>query len=183
MGERGDLMRQYFSNIPSINYNGVNLRDLMLKAVIAREVLDTGVVFYPYTLRDGDTPQSIAYDYYGSVEYDWLVMFSNQMVDQVYQWYMSTSDFDSYIEAYYGTIANAMATTHHYESVSGGLQYTPTSYQYNTTGLDSTTGLPLYAVDCYTWETQQNEAKRNINLINKAYASAIALELEKKLAP
>jgi hypothetical protein len=174
-------MRQYFSNIPSINYNGVNLRDLMLKAVVAREVLSDGIVFYPYTLRDGDTPQSIAYDYYGSVEYDWLVMFSNQIVDPVYQWYMSQTDFDSYIVAYYGSIANAMATIHHYESSPTGLEYTPTSYAYNPTGLDEN-GLPLYPVDCYTWETQQNEAKMSIMLINKAYASAIALELEKKLA-
>jgi hypothetical protein len=175
-------VRAYFSNIPSINYNGVNLRDLMLKAVIAREVLADGVIFYPYTLRDGDTVQSIAYDYYGSVEYDWLVMFSNQAVDPYYDWYMSSSDFDSYIEANYGSIANAQATIHHYESVVGGLEFTPTTYQYNTTGLDPTTGLPLYSVDCYTWETEQNEAKRNIMLVNKSYASKIALELETKLA-
>jgi hypothetical protein len=175
-------MRAYFSNIPLISYRGVNLRDIMLNARIAREVLDTGVMFYPYTLKDGDTPESIAYDYYGSVEYNWLVFFSNQIVDPLFQWYMQQTDFDAYIEANYGSLTNAMNQIHHYESAPGGLQYTVTSYQYNPTGLDEN-GLPLYPVDCYTWETQQNEARRGIKLINKQYASAIALELEKRLAP
>lgn len=173
-------MRSYFANLPIIDYSGVKLRDLMTSARIAREVLDTGVVFYPYTLQDGDTLTSIAYDYYGSVEFDWLVLFSNQMVDPVFDWYMSSDDFDLYIEANYGSVPTAMHTIHHYESHQGGLEYTPTDYAYNPTGLDES-GLVLYAVDCYTWESRKNEAKRSIRLINKKYASAIALELEKKL--
>jgi hypothetical protein len=174
-------MRQYFANLPLLDYKGVKLRDLMSHAALTRQVLQQGIMFYPYTLQDGDTSTSIAYDYYGSVEYDWLVLFSNQIVDPVFQWYMSQDDFDNYIEANYGSLTAAMSTVHHYESAPGGLQYTPTSYQYNPTGLDEN-GIPLYPVDCYTWETQQNEARRSIKLINKQYASAIALELEKKLA-
>jgi hypothetical protein len=157
------------------------LRELMSNARIAREVLDQGVLFYPYTLQDGDTPTSIAFDYYGSIEYDWLVLFSNEIVDPVYGWYMSQDDFDAYIEANYGSVPAAMALIHHYESSVGGLQYTPTSYAYNTTGLDEN-GLVLYPVDSYTWEERNNAARRSIKLINKTYAASIALELEKKLA-
>lgn len=173
-------MRQYFANIPLIDYRGVKLRDLMTNARIAREVLDTGVIFYPYTLQDGDTPTSIAYDYYGSIEFDWLVLFSNEMIDPVFDWYMGQDDFDKYIEANYGSVPAAMSLIHHYESSETGLEYTPTSYAYNDTKLDEN-GLPLYEVDCYTWENRQNEAKRSIKLVNKKYASSIALELEKKL--
>jgi hypothetical protein len=173
-------MRAYFANLPLINYRGSVLRDIMSNARLARDVLDNGLVFYPYTLQDGDLPTSVAFDYYGSVEFDWLVLLSNQMVDPVFDWIMSQSDFDNYIEANYGSITAAMSTIHHYESSPTGLQYSPTSYQYNVTGLDES-GLSLYSVDCYTWEMLANEAKRSIRLINKKYASAIALELEKTL--
>lgn len=174
-------MRQFFANLPLLNYNGVMLRDLMSHAALTRQVMDQGVMFYPYTLQDGDTPQSIAFDYYGSIEFDWLVLYSNMLIDPLYDWFMSQDDFDNYIEANYGSLTAAMSTIHHYESCVGGLQYTPTSYAYNTTKLDEN-GLPLYAVDCYTYETRVNESKRSIKLINKQYASAIALELEKRLA-
>jgi hypothetical protein len=173
-------MRQYFSNIPLVDYRGVKLRDLMTNARIAREVLEQDIVFYPYTLQDGDIPTSVAFDYYGSVEFDWLVLLSNGMVDPVFDWYMSQDDFDSYIDANYGSSSVAQTFIHHYESSQGGLEYTTTSYQYNATGLDEN-GLPLYPVDYYTWEMRKNEAKRSIVLINKKHASAIALELEKKL--
>lgn len=169
-------MRQYFSNHPVITYRGLNIRNLMLNAQVVKGVLSKTSVVYPYTLEEGDTPTMIAYDYYGSVDYVWLVLLSNDMIDPYTDWYKGTLDFESYLAKTYGSVANAMSTIHHYAGTDL-VDATPTTYQYMTA---EEQGLyhPVYV---YDWEASRNEARRTINLIDSNSAPRIALELERLL--
>lgn len=171
-------MRQYFSNHPIIEYRGLNLRNLMLSAGIVKGVLNKMSVAYPYTLQDGETPNMVAYDYYGSVEYVWLIFLANHIVDPYTQWYKSQNDFDQYIIKTYGSIPYAHATIHHYSDGSATCPpITPTSYAY----LDPVEQAQYFPVSIYDWETSLNEKRRTIQLIDKTQAPRISLELERLL--
>lgn len=172
-------MRQYFSNHPVITYRDLQIRNLMLSARVAKGVLDKVSVVYPYTLEDGDTPTMIAYDYYGSVDFVWLVLLANNIVDPYTQWYKSQYDLDQYIAKTYGSIAEAMATTHHYAHNTDDTypMVTPTSFAY----LESEFKSQFHPVSVYDYEVSLNEARRTINLIDSNKASQIALELERLL--
>lgn len=93
----------YFGMYPSINYGGRQAKNIMLGVRVLPEVTKRWSVSYPYTIQDGDTPLSIADDYYGSINFDWLVMLSAQIVDPFYQWPMNTDELRDYINDKYGS--------------------------------------------------------------------------------
>jgi len=82
------MSRQYFKNFPIVNYNGISLRNIMLKSSFIREILLSSSL-YDYTVPEGERITTVAYDYYGSVDYAWLIMISNQLIDPYFQWPMT----------------------------------------------------------------------------------------------
>lgn len=172
-------MRSYFGNYSIVEYNGQKIRNIMHSAQLAANVLDRADVWYPYTLQDGDTPTMIAFDYYGSIEYVWLVLFSNNITDPTSEWHKSQEQFDAFLIKKYGSIEAAMSEIHHYEK-SDDATYppvTPTTYEYMTT--EEKIGLSI--VYTYDYEMAINEARRSIRLIDRGAASKIAFELETTL--
>jgi hypothetical protein len=172
-------MRQYFSNHPVIEYRGLNIRNLMLSARVVKDVLSKSTLLYPYTLEEGETPTMLAYDYYGNIDYVWLIFLANNMIDPVTDWYKSQDDFDQYLIKKYGSIEEAMGTIHHYRSISdlSAPEVSAETYQYATL---EERGL-LSPVSAYDFEVSSNEIKRNINLIDRSQAAKISLELERLL--
>lgn len=59
------MSRQYFKNFPIVNYNGISLRNIMLKSSFIREILLSSSL-YDYTVPEGERITTVAYDYYGS---------------------------------------------------------------------------------------------------------------------
>lgn len=98
------MASQYFKNFPIVNYNGVSLRNIMLKSSFASDLFLSSQGFYDYFIEDGDRPTTVAYNYYGSVDYAWLVILANQIIDPYFEWPLSTTEFDDYIIDKYGSI-------------------------------------------------------------------------------
>lgn len=173
------MSSSYFSNIPLIEYDGQNLINLMINSRMTQEVLTTTAAFYPYTLQDGDTPTTIAAKYYGSIQYVWLVYFSNNIIDPVSQWYKSAENFDLYMIDLYGDLETATSTVLYYSSADDETYptVTPTTYSFMTN--EQRMGfVPIYAYDFYH---QVNQNRKTIRLVDDSFASTIALELEKSL--
>ena len=177
-------MRQFFKNHPMISYNNQQMRNLLVSAQLTRQILDDTTSFLPYTVQEGETPTTIAFDYYGHVDYTWLVLFSNHTIDVYTDWPKTQEQFNEYILKQYSftTLQPAFSTIHHYVDPSDPTYplVTPTTYQF----LDPSNPLKarLRPVSIYDHEMQLNEAKRAIVLVDKVYAARIALELEKKLS-
>lgn len=110
------MSRQYFKNFPLVDYNGISLRNIMLKSSFLREILLSSS-FYEYIVPEGERITTVAYDYYGSVDYAWLVMFSNQLIDPYFEWPMTDKEFESYITAKYGSVDAAKG---YYQGNSNG---------------------------------------------------------------
>lgn len=90
-------MSNYFDQMPIINYNGYQVRDLTRRNRLLPVSISNPYLFLPYTISDEDRPEDIAYYYYGSTDYTWLVLLANNIIDPYHQWPLKEDDFNKYI--------------------------------------------------------------------------------------
>jgi hypothetical protein len=118
-------MANYFNYFPSTFYTVDNKNENALDIVtniISRFSFENSLkensnVFYPYEIKDSDTPESIAYKLYGSSERHWIVLMFNDIIDPQYDWPLSYPNFIQYVNEKYA--ANGAANT----TVQTGLQW------------------------------------------------------------
>jgi len=89
-------MSRYFTNFPKINYQGKQVRNITNRSKVRDDLLSDPFIFLPYTVADGEQPETVAQLYYGSVDDTWLVLLANNMADPYYDWPMSDEEFDQY---------------------------------------------------------------------------------------
>ena len=203
-------MAKYFSKFPKLvhsndNVAGTLVTNLMTRIKLTDSVLNNFLVYYKYDIQEGDTPEIIAEKYYGDAEKHWLVLLSNQIIDPFYEWPMSYQQFSAYIDEKYGSQAAALATNHHYEkiitSVDSLTSITTTNvYQIDLTaytnmssslgtvsksfgnGVNVTVTTSRREIDCYQYENELNESRRNIQLLEASYAYQVDSELNRLLS-
>ena len=190
------------------NGNSIVLRNLLVRTGLIPQLAKNPLLMYRYAVQDGDTPEIVANKYYGSPFRYWITMYGNpQMMDPQSDWPLSTKNFTIYLQDKYATSANGTAnvlsytlgTVHHYEKVITTIDNTTKTTAIKVVEVDQDTYnsiIPLtttstfpdgssitYTVEpnvvsIYTYEDQANEAKRNIDLINSTYASAIETQYQ-----
>jgi hypothetical protein len=193
---------QYFATLPKIVYIDKDrvsrvFTNLMSRANIVGSLLNNPLVFYTYDIQDEDTPEIVAYKYYGDSYRYWLLLYCNQMVDPQWDWPLSYRQFEVYITDKYQDF-NPYSTVHHYEKII-------TKYDVNTLTttedvliIDEDTynsivegtnsyNLPTGTVTVtttkkvvyyYDYEMKLNESKRNIKILNKIYADQFEKEFK-----
>jgi len=199
---------QYFSTLPKFVYynpitnNPVILTDLLARASVIPSIFSNPLLFYQYDVQDGDTPETVAYKYYGDSYRYWLVMFSNQYLDPQWDWPLNYAEFHAYITNKYQS-TDPYNTVYQYQLITTQYDESTQTTTINTVAISQATYestpvtqsasyvLPTGRVDVtittnaltfYEWELQQNEAKRTINLINVDYADEVETELKKLMA-
>lgn len=116
-------MARYFNYFPKTIYSK-EVKNQSLDTVtniIARfgfeESLKTNsTTFYPYEIKDGDTPEIIAKKFYDHQERHWIVLLFNDIVDPQFDWPLQGRVLNEYIDKKYS--ANNYADTAN-TSVSG----------------------------------------------------------------
>lgn len=151
---------RYFDQFPIIQYNKFDTRNIIAKVKLSDVLNEEYFSYANYTLKEFDSPWTIAHDYYGSVDRTWLVYLSNNIIDPYYEWYMDQENFDNYINKKYGSYEAAISNISHYKDANGDI-YTKDTYTYGSTDLKNS----LTAVTDYTKELEENESRRNIRLI------------------
>lgn len=147
--------------------------DLNVRFSIIDSIYNNKSSFYTYSWEDGDTPDKIAYHYYGDHYFDWIVMISAQAFDWLHDFPMSEIMLEEYIvEKYNIDFMESFSTIHHYED-GDGYVIDLTQYMIEPE--------PKKIVYIYDYEYEQNELKREIKLISKELLSSIDSELNKKL--
>lgn len=179
------MSNAYFRNIPLVQYQGKYARNVILRAKFIDSVIQNYYAFYPYVIKDGQTAEQIAYDYYGDCDLDWLVWFSNQVVDPYYEWPMKQDLLDTYIDKKYGDFVTAVETVHHYvynksvepsdpnQNYIDDFKMTPETYSF----LDTIEKSYWKPVTCYDYEFQLNESKRTIQLVDNDLLDQILREI------
>lgn len=170
-------MSDFFENFPLIvdQYTNRKLRNILLSVKIPDNIINNNTLFYPYTVKEGETPTIVAFNYYGDISSVWLIAAANDIIDFTSQWVKSQPDFDAYIVSKYGSQANAQSTIAYYQHKTDSTYplVTPTSYA----AFDNQKQTLFNAISAYQDEWTTNENKRSIQLIDKNVAPNLLFEL------
>jgi hypothetical protein len=94
-------MSNYFSYFPKENYKGKIIRDITKRTNFIQKNLSDPLLFLPYTVTEDDKPEDIAHYYYGSVDYTWIVLLVNNVIDPYNDWVLNENQLRKFIEKKY----------------------------------------------------------------------------------
>jgi hypothetical protein len=166
----------YFSKFPQIIYDAKGNGNFqivtnMLKRVALKTKVRTNTLLYDtYDVKEGETPESIAFKLYGDSEYHWIVLYVNNITDRYHDWPMSTPQFLDFVNEKY---ANPDAL-HHYEiPQSSG----DTTIKIDI-GTDNTDYPSATTVTNFEFEQDRQDTVRQIRLLDPAYVDQVTAEFE-----
>ena len=87
----------YFKHYPKTQFDGYELADITRKFKLSKVTEDTAVDYMTYTIKEGETPEDVAFYYYDSVDLAWLVLMANDIIDPYTQWPKSESNLERFI--------------------------------------------------------------------------------------
>jgi predicted DNA-binding ArsR family transcriptional regulator len=200
---------QYFNSLPKIIYTdafGISriFTNIISRISILPSILKNPLVYYKYDIQDGDTPEIIAYKYYGESYRYWIVLFANQLLDPQWDWPMAGNVLEKYIVAKYSD-TNVYTTTHHFEKIITHIdnqslttttdvvvidesEYNSLVESTNTFTIPTsptttvTVNTTKRLVNIYEYELELNESKRNINILNVSYVEQLEQEFIKLMS-
>ena len=157
----------YFSEFPTIPYdaegNGKfkDVKNLLRRVGIRAKVKSNTMLYDTYDVKNGETPESIAFKLYDNAELHWVVMLVNDITDRFHDWPLTEAQFLQFINEKYSN-PNAI---HHYEipQTSGD-----TSIKIDI-GADNTNYPSATLITNYEYEQEQQDTKRKIRLLDPSY--------------
>lgn len=170
----------YFKNFANITYGNKKAKNIMARPKIVDDVLSNTEAFYDYIIPEGFRAEQVADLYYDNPEYVWLIYLCNNIVDPYYDWPLTQTEFDQYLTDKYGSIEAAKTQNIHYKNKTTGALISPDTYTLNGT-FDKIKATDYEELSAYTFEHDANEAKRNIRLIDKRFASQMKSALKQTM--
>ena len=182
----------YFSSFPKTDFNGVSLLDITRKANLSTIVKKDALAYMNYTVEEGEKPEDVAFYYYDDVQYAWLVLLANNIIDPYTQWPKNESDLNEYIKVQYadkaGTTGEGVIEWTKNATIGANIMYYQSHSDPNITlnrasylNTSPTEKADYYPVRIYDYEFSLNESRRQIVLINKSLLSTIEDQLERVL--
>ena len=100
-------MSGYFENFTKMMYANTLATNIFSRVKIEDSISKDTSLYYPYEVQEGERPDNIAANYYDDPKLDWLVYFSNKMIDPYFEWPLPVNDFNQYIINKYGSTEEA----------------------------------------------------------------------------
>jgi len=147
--------------------------DLMTRVKVREKVINEISLYDKYDVPSGERPEDTAFKHFGSSEYHWIILFTNNITDAYYDWPMSEQTFETFITDKY---SNPDAI-HHYEvTQSSGITKAqgPNDYSYLIEVNSDADG--AQSVSNREYEQRLQDEKRSINLLNPAYLTTFIEE-------
>ena len=159
----------YFQHFPQTIFLNQSIVNLATGFKLNNMIKEGTIDLLNHVIEGDDKPDTIAYDYYDSSSYTWLVLMSNKILDPYFEWVMNTIEFESFIKKKYGSIPAAQAITIHCEHKTKNLTVSADSRSVS----NGVSASDYDTIDAYTYWDQINDNRRNIKLVNKAYLTDI----------
>lgn len=203
----------YFRELPNILYQSnllhkvsskeyIAIKNIFRRIKIRDDVNDTANFYKKYVILEGQRPDTIAEEFYGQSDLDWVVVLTSGITNIKDEWPLSNYDLSRYASEKYGTELNA---NHHDETLEvrdsknrlilpAGQKVDsnftiPASYDssitYNIigayenvayTGSGDLTNITV-GISNLVYETRLNEEKRSINLLKPKYLQQYLREI------
>ena len=190
-------MANYFKNIPKVSYdingtepnNFLSVTNIMKRVKFKPKIIEDIVDYYPYFVKEGERPDIISFNEYGTIAYAYLIMLVNNIYDPLFDWPLSSQQFEKYIESKYGSVSSAMGTTKYFfQIIRAEVARTGVSERVPEVKfiVDETTYNALDAGERttqteYEYEEELNDNKREIRLINPEFIQDIDYNVKTSL--
>ena len=166
----------YFNSFPVILYDSKGddnfkiVTNLLRRVAIRTKVKANTALFDTYEVREGESPESIAWKLYGDVDYHWIVLMMNDITDRYHEWPLSTPQFLSFLSEKYSDPNG----THHYE-ISQTSGETTTKINIG----DSNADYPVATeITNFEYEESEQNKKRQIRLLDPRYVGKFTEEFK-----
>ena len=166
----------YFDNFPTIIYDSEkenifkDVKNLLRRVGIRAKVKSNALLYDTYDVKNGETPESLAFKLYGDAELHWVIMLVNDITDRYHDWPMTEAQFSQFVQDKYDNVDG----THHYEiSQSSG----DTSIKIDI-GTDNTNYPSATLVTNYEYEQSQQDSKRKIRLLDPSFVADFVEEFK-----
>ena len=147
--------------------------DLMTRVKVRDKILNEAMLYDSYDVPSGERPEDTAFKHFGSSQYHWVILLTNNMTDSYYDWPLSEQDFESYIIDKY-TNPDAI---HHYEvTQSSGTQTGngPDDYTHKIEVNSDAAG--AQSISNREYEQRLQDDKRTIKLLSPNYLQTLIEE-------
>ena len=167
--------RQFSKGYYDLQGNGNQklVTDLMTRVKVREKVIDEISLYDKYDVPSGERPEDTAFKHFGSSQYHWAILMTNNITDAYYDWPMSEQDCETFI-TYKDTNPDAI---HHYEITKSSGRTTangPDDYSHKIEVNSDATG--ALSVSNREFEQRLQDTKRQINLLNPAYLTTFLEE-------
>ena len=177
----------YFRELPDLYYQSplasrvssreyVRVKNLFRRVKLRDDLQNVLTLFNKYEINQGERPDTIAEDLYGSADLDWVVMLTAGIINVRDQWPLSDADLYRYAENKYGDELNS---TRFYETTevkdSSGRLILPkgkvvdSGFTIPNPANNTTTLNPVTGISNYEYEVRKNDDKRFIYTLKPEY--------------
>ena len=170
----------YFKNFPTIPYDATgtgefkSVKNLLRRVGLRAKVKTNTMIYDTYDVKNGETPESIAFKLYDDSELHWVVMLINNITDRFHDWPMTEAQFLQYVNDKYTNVD----AIHHYE-IS---QESGNTKKKIDIGTDNTDYPTATAITNYEHEQEVQDDKRKIRLLSPTYIGQFVDEYKKLIS-
>jgi len=187
----------YFKQLPNLSYPSLAnernsaydyqvVKNLFKRAVLRDDVINEITNFTRYSVQGDERADQIAYNFYGDSGLDWIILTTNNIIHVRDEWPMSNRDFLTYLNEKY--TSEQLSNVHHYETreirdssntliQKAGVRV---KSDHSVTYLDQGSAITTSSIKTVSYlqhETDLNDAKRNILILQKEYLSTILRDI------
>lgn len=194
------MTKTYFRNVPDFNYVSrlegqkniseyTRVKNLFRRVKIREDLFNELSYFTKYKIIGDERPDQVAYKIYGTQDYDWIVLLSNNILNVQSEWPLSDESFNNYMINKYGSEDNFYTVRHYVTKeikdsigriiVRPGLEV-PSDYSisYYDSGVQIETTDTTVAVTNYEYESNIQDEVRNIYLIKPNYLNLVIQNID-----
>ena len=177
----------YFRELPDLFYQSplkdrvssreyVRVKNLFRRVKLRDDLQNVFTLFNKYEIQQGERPDTVAEDLYGSADLDWVVMLTAGIINVRDQWPLSDYELYRYAENKYGDELNSTRfwETTEVKDSSGRLilpkgKVVDSGFTIPNPANKSTTLNPVTGISNYEYEVRVNDDKRLIYILKPDY--------------
>jgi len=177
----------YFRELPDLFYESplstrnssteyVRVKNLFRRVKLRDDLQNVFTLFNKYEIREGQRPDTVAEEIYGSADLDWVVMLTAGIINLHDQWPLSNRDLYVYAENKYGDDLNSVRfyETTEVKDSSGRLilpkgKIVNSGFTIPNPSTPTANLNPVTGISNFEYEVRKNEDKRLIYILKNDY--------------
>lgn len=187
----------YFRELPDLFYQSplndrnssteyVRVKNLFRRVKLRDDLQNVFTAFNKYEIGEGERPDTVAEDLYGSSDLDWVVMLTAGITNVRDQWPLSDYQLYKFAENKYGTELTSIAfyETTEVKDSSGRLilpkgKVVDSNFKIPDPNSISQDLNPVTGVSNYEYEVRKNDEKRLIYILKEEYLQIYLSDLRR----